>query len=111
MNYRTVVLIFWIINDNCFATLNDEKFYLLSYQFCNLIFILTALPFMIHCISAAGFDAFEVQFTLTVSPTEYRSFPPVIFGPSFGRTEKDNEKFSKFCKIILESMLMLIVQK
>ena len=60
---------------------------------------------MIHCISAAGFDAFEVQFTLTVSPTEYRSFPPVILGPSFGKTEKDNEQFIKLCKVVLESVL------
>lgn len=47
---------------------------------------LTGFPLIIHWISAAGFDAFEVQLTLTVSPTEYRSFPPVIFGPSLGRT-------------------------
>ena len=49
-------------------------------------YILTGFPLIIHWISAAGFDAFEVQLTLTVSPTEYRSFPPVIFGPSLGRT-------------------------
>ena len=103
MNYRTVVLIFWIINDNCFATF---KLYLLSYQSCILIFILTALPFMIHCISAAGFDAFEVQFTLTVSPTEYRSFPPVIFGPSFGKTEKDKEKSIKLCKQVYKLLVL-----
>ena len=49
-------------------------------------YILTGFPLIIHWISAAGFEAFEVQLTLTVSPTEYRSFPPVIFGPSLGRT-------------------------
>ena len=49
-------------------------------------YILTGFPLIIHWISAAGFDSFEVQLTLTMSPTEYRSFPPVIFGPFLGRT-------------------------
>ena len=44
-------------------------------------------------ISAAGFEFSEVQLTLTLSPNEYRSFPPVIKGPFSGNTGKQKKKF------------------
>lgn len=41
---------------------------------------------MYHLNVAAGFDLEEVQLTDTVSPIRYFDNPPVIFGPSVGRT-------------------------
>lgn len=48
---------------------------------------LTSSSFMYHRRVAAGLDLEEVQLTETVSPTLYFVKPPVILGPSVGRTK------------------------
>ena len=47
---------------------------------------------MYHLNVAAGFDLDDVQFTETVSPILYFEDPPVILGPSVGKT-KEREHF------------------
>ena len=39
-------------------------------------------------MSAAGFELADVQFTSTVSPRVYLNLPPVMRGPSVGKTAK-----------------------
>ena len=46
---------------------------------------------MNQLISAAGLELAEVQLTSTLSPSEYLSLPPVIIGPFFGVTERENK--------------------
>lgn len=41
---------------------------------------------MYHLKVAAGLDFDDVQLTVTVSPILYLDCPPVILGPSVGRT-------------------------
>jgi len=43
---------------------------------------------MYQASCTAGFDLPEVQFTLTVSPGLYRSWPPDMRGPSSGGAGK-----------------------
>ena len=69
----------------------------ISYNTVNLIdsrnfsLVLTGSPLMNQLISAAGLELAEVQLTSTLSPSEYLSLPPVIIGPFFGVTRRENK--------------------
>ena len=45
---------------------------------------------MYHPKFAAGLDLEEVQFTRTISPAEYLALAPSIWGPSRGKSVKEN---------------------
>ena len=50
-------------------------------------------PLMYHLSLAAGFDLLDVQLTSTLSPMWYLGKPPVIMGPSSGRSVKQHRTF------------------
>ena len=57
---------------------------------------LTSSLLMNQVSSAAGLLLYEVQLTLTRSPTSYRDLPPVMTGPSSGNTAGEGRKLLKY---------------
>lgn len=84
---------------------------------------------MYHLKVAAGLDFDDVQLTVTVSPILYLDCPPVILGPSVGRTVIKNKsiknnryqnqhmslhqflKFPVFVKYFAKAIMLLCIIK